>query len=83
MIESLRISVIRTIVPLVVGLIVSGAARIGLGIDEGIVSQLVTVVVTTLYYACVRLLEERVGPAWGWLVGYARVPRYSDRDREV
>ena len=69
-------SIVRTVVPLVLALIVRAGAKAGLNLDPGLFLDTVTVVVTTLYYAVVRLLESRVAPAWGWLLGVAKVPAY-------
>ena len=69
-------SIVRTVVPLVVALLVRAGAKAGLNLDPGLFLDTVTVIVTTLYYAVVRVLETRVGPAWGWLLGVAKVPAY-------
>lgn len=70
-------SVIRTLVPVVVGSILAGLASIGLDLPEGLVTEVVATVIITLYYAAVRLLETHVSPAWGWLLGVAKVPQYD------
>lgn len=57
-------SVIRTVVPLVVGVLLGQAARIGLDLPAGAVTEVVTVVVTGAYYAVARLVEQR-WPALG------------------
>ena len=52
-------SVIRTVVPMVVGVIVGQAARIGLGLDEGAVTSIVTALIGAAYYGLARLVEEQ------------------------
>jgi hypothetical protein len=57
-------SVIRTVVPVIVGVLLGQAARIGLDLPAGAVTEVVTVVVTGAYYAVARLVEQR-WPALG------------------
>ena len=57
-------SIIRTVVPMVVGVIIGQAARIGLDLNPGAVTGIVTVVVGYLYYQVARLLEQHY-PAAG------------------
>ncbi len=56
-------SIIRTLVPVIVGVILAQALKIGLNLPEGAVTDIVTVVLTTGYYALARLIEQR----WPWL----------------
>lgn len=70
-------SIVRTFVPVLVGLILTGLANVGMDIPEGLITEVVLAVVITLYYAVVRLLETHVSPAWGWLLGVAKVPKYD------
>lgn len=77
LVKGIGVSVIRTIVPVVVGGLLAALAEAGLDLPEGLATEVVTTVVITLYYAVVRLLEEHVAPAWGWLLGYARPPKYD------
>jgi hypothetical protein len=75
-------SVIRTVVPYIVGVIVGQAARIGLDLDEGAVTAIVTVVASYLYYQAARLLEERWPAAGRWLLALGltrRAPEYVER----
>lgn len=74
---SLGASLVRTVVPLVVGAVVSALAKVKLGLDAEAATAVVTVVVTTVYYTGVRLLEELVNPLWGRLLGIAKVPTYD------
>ncbi|MEV0660117.1 hypothetical protein ACIBI3_02410 [Actinomadura luteofluorescens] len=57
-------SIVRTVVPMVVGVIVGQAARIGLDLDQATVTSIVTVVAGYVYYHAARLLEEHY-PAAG------------------
>jgi hypothetical protein len=74
---SIGTSVVRTVTPVVAGAILTGALELGVDLPDGVISTAVATVVTTVYYAGARFLEERVGPAWGWLLGYARAPKYT------
>jgi len=60
-------SIIRTVVPVIVGVLLGWAAKVGLNLPEGAVTQVVTVVITGAYYALGRWLEQRwpaVGRWW-------------------
>jgi len=74
-------SIIRTVVPLVIGAVVAVLARANMTLDESTVTaitELIGVVVATLYYALVRFLETKGSPAWGWLLLRAKAPEYVD-----
>ncbi|MEY9214710.1 hypothetical protein NI17_018445 [Thermobifida halotolerans] len=59
-------SVVRTIVPLVVGALSTlTATHLGVELPEAVLTEAVTVLVAGVYYTTVRLLEERVSPAFG------------------
>lgn len=60
-------SVLRTIVPIIVGTLLGWAARVGLNLPEAATAEIVTVVATFLYYGTARLLEEH-WPAVGRLL---------------
>ncbi|WP_329520489.1 hypothetical protein [Spirillospora sp. NBC_01491] len=72
-------SIVRTVVPLIVGVLVGQAARIGLDLDATAVTAVVTPAVTAVYYAAARWIETRY-PAAGRVLlslGLARgVPAY-------
>lgn len=70
-------SLVRTVVPVVVGLILTGLAKVGFDLPDGLVTEVVATVVITLYYFVVRVLETNVAPAWGWLLGKANAPKYD------
>lgn len=72
-------SVVRTGVPLLVGVVVSLAASKGIEVSAELESQLVLLVgaaAGSIYHWVVRLLEER-WPRFGWLLGFARAPHYE------
>ena len=75
-------SIIRTLVPVIVGVILGQAIKIGLDLPEGAVTEIVTVVITAGYYALARLIERQ----WPWLGGILlsfgltrKQPTYLDR----
>ncbi|MFJ5059013.1 hypothetical protein ACIP96_06285 [Streptomyces nigra] len=82
---NLFISFMRTVVPIVVGLLLGFAARVGLHVDDTTLLPYVTAGLTVAYYAAFRgleLLAERM--AWhplqlaaGVLLGWARPPAYE------
>lgn len=69
-------SIVRTVVPLVMAPLLTWAAKAGLNIDSVGIASTVGTIVTVLYYAVVRILETRIAPAWGYLLGVAKVPAY-------
>lgn len=74
-------SIVRTVVPLVVGAVVAVFARANMTLDESTVNaiaELIGVAVATVYYVVVRFLETKGSPAWGWLLLRARAPEYVD-----
>lgn len=76
-------SLIRTIVPVVAGAVISWLALVNLNIDtEGqtALASLLTALLTGGYYIVVRLIETKV-PQVGWLLGLAKTPdSYSQDD---
>lgn len=75
-------SVIRTGVPIIVGIAVSFAATKGIHVSAETETQLAVLVggaAAALYHWLVRLFEER-WPRAGWLLGLARAPRYDNND---
>lgn len=70
------VSLIRTYVPLAVGVVVSWLARNNIvTVDGASAASTFTAVVVGLYYAAARLLEKR-WPKAGWLLGAAKAPTY-------
>lgn len=81
LVPSIGASVVRTVVPLIVGAVIAAAAKAQIELDGAVIESAVTLGVTTVYYAAVRFAETRLGPAWGWLLGYANAPQYEAPDR--
>ncbi|MDX2552623.1 hypothetical protein ACKI1J_43185 [Streptomyces scabiei] len=78
------VSFMRTLVPVVAGVVLGWAARLGLDLDEATVTPYVTAALTAGYYVLFRGLEEIAERmAWqplqtlaGVLLGWARPPQY-------
>ena len=76
--NDLAVSVIRTTVPMLVGVVITWLATKGVVIDEGVKASLVaglTGVVSAVYYTIARLLEQKWG-AFGLLLGSRKTPTY-------
>lgn len=77
-------SFMRTVVPIVAGLLLSWLAKAGFSLDSATVTMVVTSAITAGYYATFRLAEawaNRIGWVWlrtvaGVLLGWARPPQY-------
>lgn len=73
-------SILRTVVPVIVGVLLGYAAKIGLDLPEGAVTEIVTAVAIAGYYALARLVEQ-VWPALGRVLLSAglsgRTPTYK------
>jgi hypothetical protein len=61
-------SVLRTIVPVVVGVLLGWAAKVGLDLPSGAVTEIVTVVLTGVYYLAARTLEQTWPIVGRWLL---------------
>ena len=74
------IALIRTAVPGAVGVLLGWLAARGFNLDpdtqQGLIAAL-TGVAIALYYSLVTLLERKVNPAFGWLLGAAKTPTYD------
>lgn len=72
-------SLIRTVVPWIVGLVVGALAARGIDIpsDNELLLNVVTVTISTAYYAAVRYLETRFSSLWGWFLGLPKAPTYN------
>lgn len=75
---NLYASLLRTGVPAAVGWLVAVAFRHGLDLDASAVTGVLTPVVTFSYYGVFRFAEEYLSPRFGWLLGYARPPKYEN-----
>ncbi|MFE7395182.1 hypothetical protein [Streptomyces sp. NPDC057557] len=74
---NLYVSLLRTGVPAAAGWLIAQAAVIGLQLDEGAVSGILTPVAVFTYYGLFRLAEKHISPRLGWLLGYAKPPVYD------
>jgi hypothetical protein len=74
---NLYVSLLRTGVPSVVGWLVAVALRHGLDLDASAVTGVLTPVAAFAYYGVFRFAEEHLSPRFGWLLGYARPPKYE------
>lgn len=72
-------SVVRTFVPYIAGVLLVALAKLGLTIPEGAATTFASFLVAVGYYAVVRYLETKGNARWGWLLGIAKAPAYSDR----
>jgi hypothetical protein len=75
--DSLGKSVVRTVVPAVVGVIVAALAKAHLDVDTEALTGLIALAVTTAYYTLVRLAEQKGHAAAGRLLGAKGAPTYK------
>lgn len=69
-------SIVRTVVPVIVGAIASYLITLGVTLQEDVMAALsviITAAATAIYYIVVRWLEQKF-PKLGILLGYAAVP---------
>jgi len=74
--SDLKGSVIRTITPLIAGLIIALTSR-WLGLTAGQVTAVATTVASAWWYVAVRVFETWVSPRAGWLLGAKGAPTYK------
>lgn len=74
---SLYTAIIRTVVPMIAGFLLTQALRLHLHLDQATVTGEVTTGLSAAYYALFSWLEKRVSPRFGWLLGLARPPKYT------
>lgn len=76
-------SVVRTVVPALAGAVIAWAAQVGLNLDEGAVTSIVTVLAVAAYYAVARWIETKVSPKFGRILlslGLVKsAPTYTDQ----
>ncbi|WOX14112.1 hypothetical protein [Streptomyces sp. N50] len=83
---NLFVSFMRTVVPIVAGLVLTLLVRIGVTFDSTAVASVVTAVLTGAYYTLFRLLEtlavkirnRPLAAVAGILLGWATPPDYPD-----
>lgn len=76
-------SLIRTVVPYLVGLVVTWLTSFGVAVPEetqGALSALLAFAIGTAYYLVVRIFERRK-PSVGVLLGIAKTPAYNGADQ--
>lgn len=86
--SSLLPSLLRTVVPILAGLVITAAARIGINLDSATVAMYVTAAAIAAYYTAFRLVEayaKRIGNRTlralaGIFLGYAAPPEYPPTD---
>ena len=61
-------SLLRTVVPVVVGILLGWGAKVGLDLPSGAVTEIVTVALTATYYALARVLEQEWPIVGRWLL---------------
>ncbi|MEU1449238.1 hypothetical protein [Streptomyces mirabilis] len=61
-----------------VGWLAAVALRHGLDVDATAPSGVLTPVAIFSYYGVFRIAEEHISPRFGWLLGYARPPKYEN-----
>lgn len=71
----LLISIRRTVVPLIVGLV--GGSFLGPYVDPDQLEKVVTTAITFAYYTALRIIEMRL-PAAGFFLGARKQPIYLD-----
>lgn len=69
-------SIIRTIVPYLVGIVVSSFASIGIEVDSAAMAQVVAASLAALYYVVVRLLGM-VDPRFEYMLVVPAKPSYD------
>lgn len=69
-------SVIRTIVPLIVGSLVGWFVSKGVEVDRGALTAALDSLLGGLYYVVIRAVERR-WPKAGWLLGAPGAPTYG------
>lgn len=75
--KALWASLVRTVVPVVVGAVLSGLAMLNIDIDPELENNLATVLsiaFTGVYYVLVRLFETHISPKFGWLLLFPKAP---------
>ena len=81
-------SIVRTLVPLLAGWVITLLTGLGLTVDSATVAGGITVAVAGAYYVAFRVVERlaaRRSMPWlrtaaGLLLGYAKPPRYESTD---
>ena len=75
--SALWASIVRTFTPIIVGSVVGWFVTLGVPLDDkfsGLLTLVVSGILSAVYYVAVRLLETYVTPKLGWLLGLAKTP---------
>jgi len=75
--SALWASIVRTLVPIIVGAVIGLAVSAGITLDpqfEAALTIAITAAFQAVYYIVVRLFETYVTPKLGWLLGLAKSP---------
>ncbi|MFB7858808.1 hypothetical protein [Rhodococcus qingshengii] len=88
--SALYVSVIRTVVPIIAGGVISAAAFIGLELSGELTAVVITTVVSAVYYTVFRFLEDKaqhIDVPWlkelaGKLLGMARPPEMDKKETD-
>jgi hypothetical protein len=75
--SALWASIVRTIVPILVGAVLGWAVALNIPLDpefEAALTASLTLGFSGAYYIAVRLIETYVSPKLGWLIGFAKSP---------
>lgn len=73
-------SIIRTSVPLIIGLLTTWLVdALGANIDTVTAGALITAFASWVYYTVARFLEVYASPKWGYILGIGRLPVYADK----
>jgi hypothetical protein len=73
------ISLIRTICPIIAGALITWLVRQGIRVDASVsqpLTEALVAVFSAAYYALARLLETKVAPGFGWMLGVPKTPAY-------
>lgn len=73
--QDLLVSLRRTLVPMIVGLVTG--SFLAQFVDQASLENVISGVVTAVYYLAIRLLESKV-PGFGVLLGSRKQPVYID-----
>lgn len=73
--QELLTSLLRTVVPLIVGWAITALAKLGFDLDESTAALALQGVITTAYYALIRIIEQSK-PVAGVLIGGRTQPTY-------
>ena len=73
------IALIRTVVPMGVGVLATWLINLGVNVDQSAfegLNEALVLFIGGLYYALIRYLEGKF-PWFGWLLGVAKAPEYD------